>query len=149
MQYIERPMEAKRGLALSFIQAKHSSSKIFSNRDVNKKGYRHDLERIPKTETTKSERCLRSCVCKRKTYFKCLGCSSPGDPLSICFPPAGRDCWNRYHVQREYNLPSRQSHDEKGNYKLTTLKPSNRDFVRNDYLQTFDVKISLFIIPIV
>ncbi len=77
-----------------------------------RKGH-HKLIRISADETS-SKRCrLRCRMCNNKTSFKCDKCSSPGDPLVLCEPKAtGRQCWNEYHVRREYDLPSSQSQDQ-------------------------------------
>ena len=37
-----------------------------------------------------------------------LLCSGTGDPFAIC-KPAISDCWNDYHLKREYDVPSSQS----------------------------------------
>ena len=36
----------------------------------------------------------------------------PWGPLVICCPYTGRQCWNQYHITREYDLPSSQSQEE-------------------------------------
>ena len=73
---------------------------------------RHEEERISASESTSRERRLKCRMCHKKTSFKCLKCSSPDDPLVLCSNKTGRNCWNEYHIAREYDLPSSQSQED-------------------------------------
>eukprot|EP00795_Rhopilema_esculentum_P004046 gene4046-20219_t len=73
-----------------------------------RKGH-HSIDRITPDESTGSKRRLRCRICKKKTSYKCAKCSSPGDPLALCCIDTGRDCWNTYHLAREYDIDSSQS----------------------------------------
>lgn len=72
----------------------------------------HDTERISTDETTCKSQRLRCRICKRKSSYKCRKCSSRGEPLVLCSAKTGRQCWNEYHVTREYDLPSSQSQSQ-------------------------------------
>ena len=55
---------------------------------------------------TKSKKKQRRCkVCSTKTCFKCGKCSNRGEPLVLCHKDL-RDCFARFHNEREYDLPS-------------------------------------------
>ena len=73
---------------------------------------RHEVERITNAETSSQTQRLKCRICKRKTSYKCSKCSRPGDPLVLCSIQTGRQCWNEYHVAREYDIPSSQSQEE-------------------------------------
>ena len=69
----------------------------------------HNIKEFPRKIVQAKIKCR---ICGKKTLFKCSKCSSPGDPLVICCPDTGRQCWNQYHITREYDLPSSQSQEE-------------------------------------
>ena len=69
----------------------------------------HNIQRISLKNSSSKDQRLKCRICDKKTSFKCSKCSSPGDPLVICCPDTDRQCWNQYHITREYDLPSSQS----------------------------------------
>ncbi len=73
---------------------------------------RHEEERISANECKSNERRLKCRICHKKTSFKCQKCSSQNDPLVLCSGKTGRNCWNKYHVAREFDIPSSQSQDD-------------------------------------
>ena len=68
----------------------------------------HAAGKILESETASVDRRLRCRICKRKSSFKCMKCSSDGHPLVLCSSSTQRQCWNQYHVQREFDLLSSQ-----------------------------------------
>ena len=60
------------------------------------------------SDTRSKDRRLKCRICLKKTSYKCDKCSGTGDPFAIC-KPAISDCWNDYHLKREYDVPSSQS----------------------------------------
>ena len=72
----------------------------------------HALKRISASESSSKEGRLKCRICHKKTSFMCSKCSSPGDPFALCSPETGKDCWNEFHIAREYDIPSSQSQEE-------------------------------------
>ena len=72
----------------------------------------YNIQRISSKDSSSKDQRLKCRICGKKTSFKCSKCSSPGDHLVICCPDTGRQCWNQYHITREYDLPSSQSQEE-------------------------------------
>ncbi len=69
----------------------------------------HAAGKILESETASVDLRLICQICKRKSSFKCMKCSSDGHPLDLCSSSTQRQCWNQYHVQREFDLQSSQS----------------------------------------
>ena len=94
-----------------FNKQRHHRRKLATTLASPRKGH-HDSARITADETS-SKRCRLKCrMCSKKTSFKCAKCSNPGDPLALCESKNGRQCWNEYHVRREFDIPSSQSQDD-------------------------------------
>lgn len=49
--------------------------------------------------------------CDAKVSQKCGKCSTIGKPVPLCLPASGRDCWNRFHMQRVHDVPSDNSQE--------------------------------------
>eukprot|EP00794_Sanderia_malayensis_P001103 gene1103-biopygen337 len=72
---------------------------------------RHEEKRISAEESSSKEKRLKCRICHKKTSFCCKKCSGPGDPFALCSNTRGRDCWNKFHAAREFDLPSSQSQE--------------------------------------
>ena len=91
------------------MQAKHRK-RLASTLMSPRKGS-HAAGKILRSETTSRDQRLRCRICKRKSSFKCMKCSSDGHPLVLCPANSQRQCWNDYHIQREFDLHSSQSQE--------------------------------------